>query len=97
MRPEAYKLFGVDVTLIPGLNELAIPIFSRLDQTSQCDFLLLAILLPGWDYVLTMTRAAAKCCGLESEGLTTVPHRCPGWQPVPSITIAALLETSCGA
>ena len=32
MRAEAYRLFGVDVTEIPGLNELAIPIFSEVGR-----------------------------------------------------------------
>ena len=32
VRTEAYKLFGLDVTRIPGLNELAIPIFSEVGR-----------------------------------------------------------------
>jgi len=32
VRTEAYKLFGVDVTLIPGLNQLAIPLFSEVGR-----------------------------------------------------------------
>jgi transposase len=32
VRAEAYRLFGVDVTEIPGLNELAIPIFSEVGR-----------------------------------------------------------------
>jgi transposase len=32
VRTEAYKLFGVDVTQIPGLNQLAIPLFSEVGR-----------------------------------------------------------------
>jgi len=32
VRTEAYKLFGVDVTRIPGLNDLAIPLFSEVGR-----------------------------------------------------------------
>jgi transposase len=37
VRTEAYKLFGVDVTRVPGLNQLAIPLFSEVgrDLTSR--------------------------------------------------------------
>lgn len=37
-RTEAYKLFGVDVTRIPGLNELAIPIFSEVGRNLAARF-----------------------------------------------------------
>lgn len=32
VRTEAYKLFGVDVTRVPGLNQLAIPLFSEVGR-----------------------------------------------------------------
>lgn len=38
VRPEAYKLFGVDVTNIPGLNELAIPIFGEVGRDLAARF-----------------------------------------------------------
>ena len=37
-RTEAYKLFGVDITRIPGLNELAIPIFSEVGRNLAARF-----------------------------------------------------------
>lgn len=37
-RAEAYKLFGVDVTCIPGLNELAIPLFSEVGRNLASRF-----------------------------------------------------------
>ena len=38
VRTEAYKLFGLDVTRIPGLNELAIPIFSEVGRDLAARF-----------------------------------------------------------
>ena len=37
-RTEAYKLFGVDITRIPGLNELAIPIFGEVGRNLAARF-----------------------------------------------------------
>jgi transposase len=38
VRTEAYKLFGLDVTRIPGLNELAVPIFSEVGRDLAARF-----------------------------------------------------------
>ena len=38
VRTEAYKLFGVDVTRVPGLNQLAIPLFSEVGRDLMSRF-----------------------------------------------------------
>jgi hypothetical protein len=36
LRTEVYKLFGVDVTQIPGLEFLALPLFSEIGRNMSC-------------------------------------------------------------
>ena len=64
LRTEAYKLYGVDVTQIPGVETIALPLFSEVGRDLS-RFSTAAILLPGQGCVPTTTLAADGCCGGE--------------------------------
>ena len=64
LRTEAYKLFGVDVTQIPGVETIAFPCSARLGGICQ-NGRPHRTLRPGSGYVRTTTLAAAGSCGKE--------------------------------
>ena len=60
-RTEADKLFGVDVTQIPGLEENALPLFSEVGR--DISKWPQHTLFPGWHFVRTTTSAVENSCG----------------------------------
>jgi hypothetical protein len=67
LRTEAYRLYGIDVTQIPGVEMIALPLFSEVGGICP-DSRRQPILLLGWGCARTTTLAAAVCCGREFEG-----------------------------
>ena len=86
LRTEAYKLFGVDVTQIPGLETLALSLFSELGR-DMSRWRRRPVLYPGWRCARTTKSAGAVCCGKAYVWSTTEPGRCSGWQPTRCITV----------
>src|SRR5436190_14470825 len=83
-RTEAYKLFGVDVSQIPGLEENALPLFSEVGRTCRGGPTQ-DTLFPGLHYVRTTISAAENCCGEEHERSRTGLAIYSAWPPIPSI------------
>ena len=81
LRTEAYKLFGVDVTQIPGLMVMVVPLFSEVGRDmsrgrrrgTSC---------PGWHCARTTTSAEGGWCGGECEKCTTAPGSSFAWRPI---------------
>src|SRR5215467_3241142 len=94
LRTEAYKLFGVDVTQVPGLEENALPLFSEVGR-DMSNGPTRDTLLPGLIFAQTMTLAAAKCFGEECELSKTVPASCSVWPLRPSTTVLPPWATTC--
>ena len=78
MRTEAYRLFGVDLTQIPGLMMLVFMLFSEVgrDMSRSRDGPMQVTSFPGWDCVRTTTSAEAECCGGALAARRTGPGRC---------------------
>jgi transposase len=82
LRTEVYKVFGVDVTQIPGLEYLALLLFSEVGgicrggrrRPASC---------PGWRYVRTTISAGAACSGEEPGRRITAPDNCFAWRLTP--------------
>jgi hypothetical protein len=62
MRTEAYKLFGVDLTQIPGLMTLVFMLFSEVGR-DMSRWPTALTLSPGWGCAPTTTSAEAKYSG----------------------------------
>jgi hypothetical protein len=75
MRTEAHKLFGVDLTQIPGLMMLVFMLFSEVGR-DMSRWPLRRISFPGWGCARTTTSAEARCCGEVSGAPRTGPGHC---------------------
>ena len=91
MRTEAYKLFGVDLTQIPGLMTLVFMLFSEVGR-GMSRWPTAAHFVPGWGCARTTTSVAARCCGEALAAPRTAPGPCSGWRPVPCIGSRARSE-----
>jgi hypothetical protein len=80
LRTEVYKLFGVDVTQIPGLEFLALQWFSEMAGICPVGPRR-PISFPGWRCARTRTSPGAACCGEAEAGLITERASCFGWPP----------------
>jgi hypothetical protein len=94
LRTEAYKLFGVDVTQIPGVETIALPLFSEIGRD-----------LSNWPTGPYFTSWLALCpdndisggqvCGKGCERSTIEQGAYSDLPPIPCITASHLWETIC--
>ena len=94
LRTEAYKLFGVDVSQIPGLEENALPLFSEVGRDmsrwpSAAHFVSWLALCPDNDI------SGRSCCGVEPEGSRTGLAIYSAWPLMPSIAASPPWATTC--
>jgi len=96
MRTEAYKLFGVDLTQIPGLMALVFLLFSEVGRDmsrwpTAAHFVSWLGLCPDNDI------SAAKYCGEEPARPRIAPALCSDWQPTRCIAIKPRWATTSAA
>ena len=82
MRTEAYKLFGVDLTQIPGLMTLVFMLFSEVGR-DMLDGLRRRILSHGWDCAPTTTSAEGRFLWRGLAKRRIAPGRYSDWRPTP--------------
>jgi hypothetical protein len=93
LRTEAYKIFGVDVTQIPGLETLALPLFGEVGR-DMAKWPPPTTLPPGRGCARTMTLAEAGCCGRVHGNSTTGLGKCSGKPLFLCITVSPRWETT---
>jgi len=95
LRTEVYKLFGVDVTQIPGLEFLALLLFSEVGRdmsrwpTAAC-FVSWLALCPDNDI------SGAGCSGGGRAKRITALDNCSAWRPTHWTAVTRRWETICG-
>src|SRR5271156_592976 len=93
LRAEAYRLFGVDLTQIPGLMTLVFMLFSEVGRDICLDGPPPRISPPGLDSAPTTTSAEEGFCGEALAGQRTAPEPSSGWRHIPCIAIRHQWDT----
>ena len=97
LRDELQRVWGVDLTQIPGIQTgLPRPYSARWAPTSP-SFAALPPLPPGWACARTMISAAARCSGLELAKSNAGLQPAYGWPPNPCTTARPHWAISTGA
>jgi hypothetical protein len=84
----------VDITQIPGLEFLALQLFSEIGRNLSCwptaaNFVPWLALCPDKDI------SGAACCGAADAGLITERASCFGWPPTRSTAVPLRWEITC--
>ena len=80
-RAEAYRLFGVDLPRISGLEGSVLALFSEIGRDLS-RFPTAATSSPGWACVRTTTKVAAKCDGAELAEFSNAPGNSSASGPI---------------
>jgi hypothetical protein len=99
LRTEHYRILGVDLTEVPGINTLLVHTLLAEVGPDLSKFRSAARLLPGWACVPTTASAAARYCPCAPATCRTAPHwRCasPPTHCITTSLFLAITTAVCG-
>ncbi len=97
LRTEAYKLFGVDVTRIPGIEMSALPLFSEIGRDLSTRWPLAGHFISWLDLCPDNDISGGRVLWRGTRKVQNGPVSRSAWRPTPCTAVPRLWGTTCAA